>query len=346
MRKKVAAITTVAMLSTTLGTSAFASTYQVQNGDTLTKIAQKHNITLPQLKSLNNLKSDMIYINQTLKVSSVVAPTTSKPTTPTTKPKPTATKTATYTVVKGDSLSKIANQHNISIIDLMKWNNLDNYIIFPGQKLKVSSATSTDLDKTVPEKNTSIPQPSVSSEYIVQKGDTLGDISVKVDMSLTELKLLNNLSSDLIFVGQKLLVKGNPVPVKETPVTDKPINNETDTSLINLTRELLGTPYSWGGTTIDGFDCSGFIFYAFSTSGTNISRLSTDGYYSRSYYVDTPQVGDLVFFENTYKPGISHMGIYLGNNEFIHASSSKGVMISSLNEAYYKQRFDGFKRFY
>lgn len=355
------AITTIALLSSTFGTSALASTYQVQEGDTLSQIAKKYNTSVSQLKTLNKLSADTIYINQTLKVASstaspapAAAKTTPKPATPkvTTTANTTTTET-TYTVVKGDTLSKITAKYKISLSDLMKWNNLKNHIIYPGQKLKVSiSSTPTkEVPKQeavvkVPEKVTKPVEPQASSEYIVQNGDTLGHISSKVGMTITELKQLNNLTSDMIYVGQKLKLAGTSSPAKDTSVQEEAPPSELVTQLINQAASWMGIPYVWGGSSLSGFDCSGFIYYAFNAVGVDISRQSTEGYYSRSYYVDTPQLGDLVFFENTYKQGISHMGIYLGNNQFLHASTSKGVTISSLNEAYYQQRFDGFKRFY
>ena len=93
-----------------------------------------------------------------------------------------------------------------------------------------------------------------------------------------------------------------------------------------------------------GFDCSGFIYFVHAQAGLNISRQSSEGYFAQSATVSTPVVGDLVFFENTYKEGISHMGIYIGNNEFIHAGS-KGVEVASLNSVYWKEHFVSFKRF-
>ncbi|MGM8213631.1 C40 family peptidase [Virgibacillus sp. W0430] len=116
--------------------------------------------------------------------------------------------------------------------------------------------------------------------------------------------------------------------------------------LVNIAKGVLGTPYVWGGQTKNGFDCSGFIHFAYNEAGLSMGRQSTDGYYNRSYYIDNPQVGDLVFFKNTYRNGISHMGIYLGNNQFIHAGTSTGVTISSLSNSYWKKHYDGFKRFY
>ena len=65
----------------------------------------------------------------------------------------------------------------------------------------------------------------------------------------------------------------------------------------------MGVPYVWAGSTPDGFDCSGFIYYAYNKAGKQMGRYSSEGYYNRSFYVNEPQPGDLVFFENTYKKG-------------------------------------------
>src|SRR5699024_6522717 len=116
--------------------------------------------------------------------------------------------------------------------------------------------------------------------------------------------------------------------------------------LINTAKNYIGVPYVWGGASPSGFDCSGFIYYAYKQAGMDISRTSTDGYYNRSYHVNNPQVGDLVFFSGTYRSGISHMGIYIGNNQMIHASTSSGVQTVSLSNPYWSKHFDSYKRFY
>lgn len=349
MKKKVAALTSVALLSTSFASTAFADTYKVEKGDTLSHIAIKYNTSVSSLKTLNKLSSDMIYINQILQVSASAKTEVKAPT----KTEKAPTTVTSYTVVKGDTLSKIAKQHNITLSDLMKWNNLDHHIIYPDQKLKVSNSTPTTETKPQPAQSTEKKETTVetaTSTYLVQKGDTLSHISKKFGTSVSQLKSLNGLKSDLIFVGQTLKVSGKETVVKEESKKEAAENVVTipasTQKVIDESKKLLGVSYVWAGSTPAGFDCSGFIYYAFKSAGVSVSRLSTEGYYSRSYYVDAPQPGDLVFFENTYKSGISHMGIYLGDNQFIHASSSKGVTISSLNEAYFKQRFDGFKRFY
>src|SRR5699024_5750386 len=116
--------------------------------------------------------------------------------------------------------------------------------------------------------------------------------------------------------------------------------------LIGTAQSVIGTPYVWGGSQPGGFDCSGFIHWAHKESENDIERNSTDGYYNKSYMEDSPQVGDLVFFEGTYRQGISHMGIYVGGGQFIHASTSAGVTVSSVNGPYWGDHFHSYKRFY
>jgi cell wall-associated NlpC family hydrolase len=348
MKKKVVSLTSAVLLTSSFATQTLANTYTVQQGDTLYRIAIKHNTSVSAIKTLNQLSSDTISINQVLKVDASTTPVQTVQ-----APPPTTTDVKYHTVVSGDSLSKIAKLYTISLIDLRKWNNQTSDMIYPGQKFIVSnpdSATSTPATAPAtstpvitPVQNTTPSTNQLATEYIVKSGDNLGRIGSMFGLSVTELKSLNGLNSDMIYVGQKLLVSKTSTTPAPTTVS---IPTSSTIPVVEMAKTLLGVPYSWGGSSSSGFDCSGFIHYVFNQTGMKIGRYSTEGYYSRSYYVDQPQVGDLVFFENTYKPGISHLGIYVGNNEFIHADGTKGVMITNLNNTYYKERFDGFKRFY
>jgi cell wall-associated NlpC family hydrolase len=114
----------------------------------------------------------------------------------------------------------------------------------------------------------------------------------------------------------------------------------------NLTRNamrFLGVPYSFGGTSGYGFDCSGFTQHVFAMMGVHLPRMADEQYYAGKRISGQPQPGDLVFF-HTYASGVSHVGISLGNDRFVHASSSHGVMISSLHDSYWGPRFLGAKR--
>jgi len=115
--------------------------------------------------------------------------------------------------------------------------------------------------------------------------------------------------------------------------------------VIKLANSYQGVPYTWGGTSPSGFDCSGFTHYVFLQNGITIPRTSAAQYNSGTW-VQKSQLkqGDLVFF-TTYKAGASHVGIYIGNGKFIHASSGAGkIVISDMSNTYYKSHYVGAKR--
>ena len=105
---------------------------------------------------------------------------------------------------------------------------------------------------------------------------------------------------------------------------------------------FLGTPYVFGGTTAAGFDCSGYVQHVFAMLGISLPRTADAQYDMGKRVVGSLRPGDLVFFQ-TYAPGASHVGIYIGNDNFVDASGH-GVMVSSLSEAYWANRYIGAKR--
>jgi peptidoglycan DL-endopeptidase CwlO len=116
--------------------------------------------------------------------------------------------------------------------------------------------------------------------------------------------------------------------------------------IISTAKSLIGVPYQWGGSSPSGFDCSGFIYYVFSKAGIELPRMSSDQYLSgQAVSKANLQPGDLVFFEKTYnKSGITHSGVYIGNNQFISATSSRGIKIDSLSSSYWGPKYVGAKR--
>ena len=124
-------------------------------------------------------------------------------------------------------------------------------------------------------------------------------------------------------------------------------SNNTNASIreqiIEFAQKKLGAPYVWGATGPNSFDCSGFIGYVFkSVANLNLPRVSSaQATFKPKISSNSMTKGDLVFFETTGGGHISHVGIYMGNRQFIHASSGKSrrVMVSSLDSDYYSKAF-------
>lgn len=148
-------------------------------------------------------------------------------------------------------------------------------------------------------------------------------------------------------------VKSEPVqkPVQVASITTAPKqqlqvsrSSNTDASLlIRNAMSLQGTPYSFGGTSRSGFDCSGYTQYVFKGSGISLPRTSYAQFGIGSKVSrEQLQPGDLVFF-STYSKGASHVGIYIGGGSFVHASNS-GVRTTSLSDSYYASHYLGARR--
>ncbi len=158
--------------------------YTVVKGDTLYSIARKFNTTVDELKRLNNLSSNILSIGQKLII----------PTSQETKP------TTTYTVVSGDTLYSIARKFNTTVDELKRLNNLSSNTLSIGQKLIIPTSQETKPTTT----------------YTVVSGDTLYSIARKFNTTVNELKRLNNLSSNILSIGQKLII---PTSEETKPTT-------------------------------------------------------------------------------------------------------------------------------
>ena len=115
--------------------------------------------------------------------------------------------------------------------------------------------------------------------------------------------------------------------------------NVASTKILKTAAQYKGVPYVFGGTTPNGFDCSGYVQYVFAKNGIRLTRTAdTQALEGRFVSKKNLKPGDLVFF-TTYEPGASHVGIYAGNNLFWNATSSRGIMLSNLNDSYWGPRY-------
>lgn len=136
----------------------------------------------------------------------------------------------------------------------------------------------------------------------------------------------------------------NPDEPGDEPVPDVPAS-ELAASIIAMGKKYIGCPYKWAGASPKGFDCSGFVMYLFGAHGITLPHNSRSMYtFGTAVAKKDLQPGDLVFFYGSNKNVINHVGIYIGNGEFIHSSSSKGVNITRLDSSYYENHYYGAKR--
>ena len=208
--------------------------HTVKSGETLYGISLKYGVTVAQIKQWNNLKNDIIYVGQSLIVSSNGSSNnqTEKPTTPTNPTTPN-TNSQKHTVKSGDTLSGIAWKYGVTVAQLKQWNNLKSDIIYVGQTLIVKGGSSNNQT----EKPTKPTTPNTNSQkHTVKSGDTLSGIAWKYGVTVAQLKQWNNLKSDIIYVGQTLVVKGGTTNGSSSNQSQGSQNNNSSTTTHTVRR--------------------------------------------------------------------------------------------------------------
>ena len=330
-------------------TTSNAQTYTVVAGDSVWKIAHQFGISMDTLRSLNNIQNNFIYPGQVLKIRIISSNNVTTPTPESTPSIPTGSQTSTqtptnqtsdtiYTVKSGDSLWAIANKHGLSVSQLKNMNGLTSDIIYPGQTLKVGQGNNTST--TAPSKiATTTPAPSqvsttssntstsTSKTYTVASGDSLWAIANKHGLSVSQLKNMNGLTSDVIYPGKQLLVSQtsnssatvNLISLNTTN-TNSSSNNLNRAAIVAEANKHIGKPYAWGAKGPDSFDCSGYTRYVFlQVTGRDIgSNTVAQEKAGTIISVDQAKAGDLYFWGS--QGSSYHVAIALGNGSYIYAS--------------------------
>ncbi len=276
-----------------------------------------------------------------------------------------------YTVKKGDNLYTIAKKTGASVDEIKKSNHLTNNKLKPGQALEISYGK---VDPTASASSETVkPKSRLSSySYKIKKGDTLATISQKTGVPVKHIAALNKVNSRSLRVGHNLvLAKSTPTVVVATLdeeddeledddeeltssgpsgdlIGDAKLNDELlgkwgsadeRKLFVKVATGFMGAPYRLGGATVKGIDCSAFVRKMYEFFDISLPRTAREQS-AVGVRIDRNQLeeGDLVFFR-TKKP-IGHVGIYIGNNEFLHASyKSKAVRIDNLDQPYFHKRF-------
>lgn len=313
--------------------------YTVEAGDTVRGIAARFGVRAATLLASNNLPSaDLLSIGQELSVP--------------------AEDGVLYQVREGESLRDIAERYGVAGEKIVRVNGLRNPDLLPiGRQLLVPGAA---VAERVAEQKLATLRLAAASRaaaasrrYVVQPGDTLGELAELFGTSSRAIAQANGLEPPyLIVVGQELAIPGAgsagrsasaPARASAPPA---PAASAIAGSVVGIARQYLGAPYRWGGTSPSGFDCSGYVWFVFRNAGRPVPRDLYGQWQSGAPvpYADL-QPGDLVFFSNTYMPGLSHNGIYLGGGFFINAQTERtGVRITSMAEEYWASRYTGARR--
>lgn len=339
-------------------------TYTVKKGDNLYKIAKKFKVDQEKLQEANDLDSTRLRPGTKLIIPSKETNGTkhipklhenaSAGSSGRSKGGAAASKavaseqashqeTVYHTVKKGDTLASLSRKYSLSVTDLKELNNLrKSSKLKPGQQILVK--------RTEPR------------AYIVKKGDNISKIAKKFNVSADELMELNELESDELKAGQKILLEewvehpdtNNYVILSQARLSEdiKTLSESQELNslgmqdrLILFAKKMLNIPYRFGGSTFMGIDCSGYVQKVFGFLDVSLPRTAREQFhFGEPVSKEELSMGDLVFFR-TYASFPSHVGIYLGNNLFIHASSkNRKVSIDSLDTPYYIKRFIGAKR--
>ncbi|HSB04822.1 MAG TPA: LysM peptidoglycan-binding domain-containing protein [Thermodesulfobacteriota bacterium] len=272
-----------------------------------------------------------------------------------------------YRVKSGDSLFKIAKNYGISIGALKEANHLEKEDLRLNEVLLIP-VTIENQKKDTTQKTAKKPSGDPDS-YVVKKGDNLYSISRRVGLSVEAIKRINQLRSNDLAAGQKLILS-TPKNVTEDPeeeledleeapaiisgegqeekqganepASDKWKGPEERNLFIRVVKNFLGIPYRLGGSTLKGIDCSAFVKKIYEIFNIQLPRTAWEQFrIGKRIKKNELEEGDLVFFKiSTRRASNTHVGIYIGNNEFVHASSrNKEVRVDNLDAPYFSKRF-------
>ena len=261
-----------------------------------------------------------------------------------------------HKVTKGESIYAIAKKYEVKQAAIYELNPK-----VKGKLLKLNSILIIPNNQFNTETNTSNQDLSKAQNHTVVSGETLSKISKKYRTTIKELERLNPTVINKLPIGYSLIIREEEPPTLEAitkefganAIVENTEEVATDPSKIELLIETasknLGTRYRRGGTSFNGFDCSGLMFTTFKEIDLTLPRSSSQqAQIGAKIQKSQAQKGDLIFFATNGRGSINHVGMIteiIGDEiKFIHSSVHLGVIVSSIKEAYYSKRFKQINR--
>jgi len=329
--------------------------YEVRKGDSLYKISKLFKVQVEKIKEANSLDSIKLKPGMKLTIPSKQTPAKAAPRkkgtvasvhqapSPSWKEKE-SREIRHHVVRKGDTLTSISRRYSVSVKQLKELNR-----ITATTKLKLNMRLLVRQERP--------------KTYTVKIGDTVWKIAKKFDLKAQDLIDLNELDPDEFKPGQEILLEAevDEADSKEASqviseakiieglkgLSDSAGENPSGIKeqLLLIAERMLDIPYMFGGNTFWGIDCSAYVQKVFGFLHVSLPRTAREQFrIGRNVRKENLSIGDLVFFR-TYATFPSHVGIYLGQDQFIHASSfAKKVRIDRLDKPYFVRRFIGAKR--
>ncbi|MGV8059235.1 MAG: NlpC/P60 family protein [Smithellaceae bacterium] len=291
-------------LSLSFVSGASAIQYEVEKGDNLYTISKKTGVSVQAIKQANGLKGKNLKLKQVLTIpeKGTAVSTVRAKVKPVVKAKP----AAHYTVKKGDTLALIAKKTGTPVKQIIAINKIRPRNLRVGQKLALAKAPSTLEKETVTDEERALNDEEGDGEDIASTGD------------IADPKKENQNNAELL---------------------GKWVSPDERKLFVKVATGFLGAPYRLGGSTVRGIDCSAFVRKMYQLFDIALPRTAHEQS-NVGQSVDKNELleGDLVFFRT--RKSVGHVGIYVGNNEFVHASSrDKVVRIDNLDSPYFHKRF-------
>jgi cell wall-associated NlpC family hydrolase len=315
-------------------------------GENLQKLADRYSVKSESIKDANKLDSDKLDNGRVLFIPASARSDSTSDSASDAKADP-----RTYKVQPGETLWTVSTRFGVEPTVIMMDNDInDPKAVVAGSRLRI------------------LPAKGVES-VVLKSGESISDLAARYQIDLGALMDYNQLDSpDVAKAGARIVIpqtNAKPGQPPETAANMAPSMSKTQVSAASIiSSELvapgsdkgqliastalkyIGSKYVFGGTSPSGFDCSGFAYFVHKSSGVAVGRTLWQQFNAGPRVAKSQlQVGDEVFFANTYMPGLSHAGIVIGDGKFVHANNERtGVVVSRLDEDYWASRFVGAAR--